>query len=48
MFTNIYFRIVTALGVSPSANSPLIVDYIHKESLGIANAYVRLYIFIFN
>ena len=36
-----FVRTIWALGLAPALNSPLLVDYIAKDSLGLANAYVR-------
>ena len=44
-FTMVYptfliLRIMVSLGILPGMNCPLLPDYVHKESLGLANAYV--------
>lgn len=33
-------RIIVSLGLLPGLNSPLLPDYVQKESLGLANSYV--------
>ena len=34
-------RIMVSLGILPGMNCPLLPDYVAKQSLGLANAYVR-------
>ena len=36
------FRVLIALGILCSQNSPLLADYIQKPSQGLANSYVSL------
>ena len=40
--TFLIFRIFISLGILPGLNCPLLPDYVQKESLGLANAYVFL------
>ena len=47
LFTDIYpsfllLRIFCSIGLLPGINTPLLPDYIHANSLGLANAYVKL------
>ena len=37
-------RVAISLGVSISLNVPLLPDYIHKDSIGLANSYIELII----
>ena len=35
-------RVLTSVGIIPGLNTPLLPDYIHEKSLGLANAYVSI------
>lgn len=37
-------RVAISLGVSISLNVPLLPDYVHKDSIGLANSYIELII----
>ena len=46
-FTRVYpefliMRILMSIGVIPGINTPLLPDYVHSKSLGLANAMVRV------
>lgn len=36
-------RIFMSLGIIPGVNTPLMPDYVHEKSLGLASAYVSSY-----
>ena len=45
-FTEVYpgfliMRVMISVGIIPGLNTPLLPDYVHQKSLGLANAYVR-------
>jgi MFS family permease len=38
----VIFRVLMTVGIIPALNTPLLPDYVHPKSLGLANAYVIL------
>ena len=36
----VILRVLMTVGIIPGLNSPLLPDYVHSKSLGLANAYV--------
>jgi len=36
----VILRVLMTVGIIPSLNTPLLPDYVHPKSLGLANAYV--------
>ena len=51
LFKSVYpsffiLRVAISLGVCISLNVPLLPDYVHKNSIGLANSYVEIIICI--
>ena len=43
----VILRVLMTVGIIPGLNTPLLPDYVHPKSLGLANAYVIQFPFIF-